>query len=178
MLLIHRLEQSGIVLVRLLKLIRSHLSCSQHGYAGLRIMLLRLWKRNRCHLLRSLGYEARPEREMYYTYIIYFCSPAIYPLSYSLKYTPFRQILKQCDCGIIVSVYLAWFENYSFTCSSAYHTLNVMRRTIPLSSTILRKRHVSYTSQILNVILRSQILSLRFIRDVLCLEMSQLQATK
>ena len=84
----------------------------------------------------------------------------------------------QRDLGIVTRVDLSWSDHYNHICPKAYSSLNLIRRTLPASSsTILRKQlyislvrsHLCYCSQIWRPCL---------IKDITNIERIQRKATK
>ena len=56
----------------------------------------------------------------------------------------------QRDLGIVTRVNLSWSDHYNHICSKAYRSLNLIRRTLPASSSTISlvRSHLCYCSQI------------------------------
>ena len=98
--------------------------------------------------------------------------------TYHIQSTPVQPTTVQRDLGIILTSNLSWNEHYNAISSKAYHSLNLIRRTISVNTTVSTKKLLYYTLVRSHLTYCSQLWRPHHIQDIVRLERIQRKATK
>ena len=98
--------------------------------------------------------------------------------TYHIQSTPVQPTTVQRDLGIILTSNLSWNEHYNVISSKAYHSLNLIRRTISVNTTVSTKKLLYYTMVRSHLTYCSQLWRPHYIQDIVRLERIQRKATK
>ena len=108
-----------------------------------------------------------------------FLSPSLTPPPvYTILNVQLCSASKQRDLGILVKNDLTWSDHYNYISSKAYRSLNLIRRTISVSSSTKTKKSLYLSLVHSQLTYCSQLWRPNLIKDIKRLETIQRRATK